>query len=54
MWGRQNLKSDKPLVDVNQEGFFHSMGVHQLGQIVMSIGMPKSVICLLQNLSRKI
>ena len=30
-WGRQNLKSDKPLVDVNQEGiFFHSMGVHQL------------------------
>ena len=22
MWGRQNLKSDKPLVDVNQEGIF--------------------------------
>ena len=45
MWGRQNLKSDKPLVDVNQEGiFFHSMAVHQLGQIVSSIGLPKSVI----------
>ena len=45
MWGRQNLKSDKSIVDVDQEGiFFHSMGVHQLGQIVMSIGMPKSVI----------
>ena len=45
MWGRQNLRSEKPLVDVNQEGiFFHSMAVHQLGQVVSSIGLPKSVI----------
>ena len=45
MWGMQNLSGEKTKVDVTQDGiYFHSMGVHQLGQIVMSIGMPKSVI----------
>jgi len=45
MWGRQNLKSEKPLIDVTKEGiFFHSMGVHQLSQLVASIGLPESVI----------
>ena len=37
---KTNLKSIKSMVDVDQRNF-HSMGVHQLGQIVMSIGMPK-------------
>ena len=45
MWGRQNLKSEKQLVDVNQEGiFFHSMAIHQLSQLVASLGLPTKVI----------
>ena len=49
-WGRQNLKSDKPLVDSTHDGiFFHSMGCHQLGQLVEWIGMPESVYCKAPN-----
>ena len=45
MWGRQNLKSEKPIIDVIKEGiFFHSMGIHQLSQIVAALGLPESVI----------
>ena len=49
-WGRQNLKSDKPLVDSTHDGiFFHSMGCHQLGQLVEWIGMPEAVYCKAPN-----
>lgn len=45
-WGRQNLKSDTPLVDTTHDGiFFHSMGCHQLGQLIEWIGMPEVVYC---------
>ena len=45
VWGRQNLKSEKPTVDVIKEGiFFHSMGIHQLSQIVAALGLPESVV----------
>ena len=44
-WGRQNLKSEKPLVDSTSDGiFYHSMGCHQLGQLIKSLGAPKCVI----------
>ena len=44
MWGMQNLSGEKTKVDVTQDGiYFHSMGVHQLSQLVMAIGLPKSV-----------
>lgn len=43
-WGRQNLKQEKPLIDSTYDGiFFHSMGCHQLGQLVEWIGMPETV-----------
>jgi len=46
-WGRQNLSSQIPLIDTSKDGiFFHSMGCHQLGQLVMAIGLPKTVTCL--------
>ena len=49
-WGRQNLKSDTPLVDTTQDGiFFHSMGCHQLGQLIEWIGMPEVVYCKSPN-----
>lgn len=46
-WGRQNLKSEKPLIDSTSDGiFFHSMGCHQLSQLIAAIGLPKTVTCL--------
>ena len=45
-WGRQNLRSEKPLVDSTCDGiFFHSMGCHQLCQLVEWLGMPEKVYC---------
>lgn len=47
VWGRQNLKSSKPLVDTTQDGiFFHSMGCHQLSQLVSALGLPRTVYSL--------
>ena len=44
IWGRQNLKSENPVLDVTCEGiYFHSMVVHQLSQIIPTLGLPKSV-----------
>ena len=43
-WGRQDLKSEVPLVDSTTDGiFYHSMGCHQLGQLVKALGLPLSV-----------
>ena len=47
MWGMQNLSGEKQKVDVTKDGiFFHSMGCHQLGQLVATIGLPESVDCI--------
>ncbi len=46
-WGRQNLKSEKPLIESTSDGiFFHSMGCHQLSQLIAAIGLPKTVTCI--------
>ena len=46
-WGRQSLKSEKPLIDSISDGiFFHSMGCHQLSQLVAAIGLPKTITCI--------
>lgn len=46
-WGRQNLKMEKLSVDSTSDGiFFHSMGCHQLGQLVSALGLPKKVRCI--------
>lgn len=44
MWGRQNLSNNPPVLDVMQDGiFFHSMGCHQLSQILDPLGLPEKV-----------
>ena len=45
-WGRQVLQSKNAKVDTMTDGsFFHSMAIHQLGQLVSCLGLPESVFC---------
>ncbi len=45
-WGRQVLQSKNAKVDTTTDGsFFHSMAIHQLGQMVSCLGLPRSVFC---------
>ena len=55
VWGRQNLNSKNGKVDTFSDGsFFHSMACHQLGQLVQSIGLPKTVYCQSPNIPNKL
>ncbi len=45
-WGRQVLQNQNAQIDAKTDGsFFHSMAIHQLGQLVASLGLPHTVFC---------
>jgi predicted dehydrogenase len=50
MWGMQDLSSIGVDPDTDRDGiFFHSMGCHQLSQLVSSLGLPKYVTSVSQR-----
>tara|TARA_Y100000591_G_C21836525_1_gene702878 strand:- start:997 stop:2058 length:1062 start_codon:yes stop_codon:yes gene_type:complete len=50
MWGMQDLSALKKNPDIDKDGmFFHSMGCHQLSQLVSCLGLPKYVTSISQR-----
>ena len=50
MWGMQDLSALKKNPEIDKDGmFFHSMGCHQLSQLVSCLGLPKYVNSISQK-----
>ncbi len=50
MWGMQDLSALKKNPEIDKDGmFFHSMGCHQLSQLVSCLGLPKYVNSISQR-----